>query len=78
MATEKTFEESIGRLEEIVSTLEQGNADLATALKLFEEGTRLATSCTKQLNEAEQKVVQLTRGADGAPEEIPFEGGGEP
>jgi exodeoxyribonuclease VII small subunit len=77
MANEKTFEESIKRLEEIVSALERGDADLATALKLFEEGTQLAGSCTKQLNEAEQKVVQLTKGADGAPVETPFEGGGE-
>jgi exodeoxyribonuclease VII small subunit len=77
MANEKTFEESIQRLEEIVSALERGDADLATALKLFEEGTQLATSCTKQLDEAEQKVVQLSKGADGAPVETPFEGGGE-
>jgi exodeoxyribonuclease VII small subunit len=77
MEKAKTFEESISRLEEIVSTLERGEADLATALNLFEEGTRLATSCSKQLDEAEQKVVRLTRGADGAPEEHPFEGGVE-
>jgi exodeoxyribonuclease VII small subunit len=77
MAKAKTFEESISRLEEIVATLERGEADLASALKLFEEGTKLATACTKQLDEAEQKVIQLTKGPDGAPVEHPFEGGAE-
>ena len=27
----------------------------------------------KQLSEAEQKVVRLQKGADGEPEELPFE-----
>lgn len=75
MANEKTFEESMKRLEQIVATLEKGEAGLEQALELFEEGSQLATSCAKQLNAAEQKVVQLTKGADGAPVEHPFEGG---
>ena len=33
----------------------------------------LASACQKQLDEAEQKVVKLRKGADGAPEELPFE-----
>ncbi len=77
MAKAKSFEESISRLEEIVAELERGDADLASALKLFEEGTKLANACTKQLEAAEQKVVQLTKGPDGAPVERPLEGGGE-
>jgi exodeoxyribonuclease VII small subunit len=75
MAKAKTFEESITRLEEIVATLERGEASLETSLKLFEEGTKLAAACAKQLDTAEQKVVQLTKGADGAPVEHPFAGG---
>lgn len=77
MAKAKTFEESISRLEEIVATLEKGDADLESALRLFEEGTKLANACTRQLDAAEQKVVQLTKGPDGAPVEHPFQGGGE-
>lgn len=69
----KSFEDSIARLEEIVSLLERGDAKLADSLKLFEEGTKLAASCGKMLDEAEQKVVRLTKGADGAPVETPFE-----
>lgn len=73
----KTFEESISRLGEIVRTLELGDAPLADSLKLFEEGATLITACTKQLDEAEQKVVKLRKGPDGEPEELPFEEAGE-
>ncbi len=77
MAKAKSFEENISRLEQIVLTLEKGEAGLEEALKLFEEGTKLALSCTKQLNTAEQKILRLTKGPDGAPVEQPFDGGAE-
>ncbi len=74
MAAKKlTFEESIARLDEIVKTLERGDRPLEEALTLFEEGTKLIKSCGKTLDDAEQKVVKLRRGPDGAPEEAPFE-----
>ena len=73
MSAKKTFEEQIARLEEIVSLLERGDAQLADSLALFEEGTKLIASCSKQLDQAEQKVVRLMKGTDGAPVELPFE-----
>ena len=75
--TEKSFEENIARLEEIVGALERGEAQLAESLKLFEEGTKLAQTCGKMLDEAEQKVVKLSKGADGAPVESDFTGEAE-
>ena len=75
--SEKTFEESIARLEEIVGALEKGDAKLADSLKLFEEGTKLVTACGRMLDEAEQKVVKLSKGADGAPVESDFTGEAE-
>ena len=75
--TEKSFEENIARLEEIVGALERGEAQLADSLKLFEEGTKLAQACGKMLDEAEQKVVKLSKGADGAPVESDFTGEAE-
>lgn len=74
MAAKKmTFEQQITRLEEIVSALEQGDVQLADSLALFEEGTKLIAACTKQLDQAEQQVVKLMKGPDGAPVEQPFE-----
>lgn len=68
----KSFEDNLARLEEIVSQLERGDAKLADSLKLFEEGTKLVSSCGKMLDEAEQKVVRLTKGEGGQPVETPF------
>ena len=64
-----TFEQSVTRLEEIVRQMENGDVALEEALKLFEEGTALAASCNKLLDNAELKVLQMTEGADGAPVE---------
>ena len=74
MATGKmNFEQSMQRLEEIVHHLEAGDMPLDDTLKLFEEGTGLIGRCSKMLDEAEQKVVKLKKGADGQPVELPFE-----
>ena len=72
-AKKKTFEESMQRLEEIVSQLEKGEAPLEESLALFEEGMKLAADCGKKLDQAEQAVVRLVKGAEGAPEEVPRE-----
>lgn len=68
-----SFEQSIARLDEIVRTLEKGDAALSDALKLFSEGTELISNCDAMLNNAEQMVVKLRKGADGEPIELPFE-----
>ncbi|MGI6028137.1 MAG: exodeoxyribonuclease VII small subunit [Candidatus Heteroscillospira sp.] len=70
---EMSFEQSMQRLDEIVKLLERGDAPLEQLLSLFEEGTSLIRSCGSQLDAAEQKVVRLRKGADGTPEELPFE-----
>ena len=68
----KPFEENLARLEEIVAALEKGDAKLAESLKLFEEGTKLVNDCGAMLDKAEQRVVKLSKGADGAPVESAF------
>ena len=74
MAVKKLgFEESLAKLEEIVRHLEKGDMPLSESLKLFEEGTSLLTSCSKMLDDAEQKVVKLRKGSDRQPVETPFE-----
>lgn len=69
---EKSFEENIARLEEIVSLLERGDAQLKDSLKLFEEGTKLVSTCSDLLENAQQQVVKLQKGVDGEPVELPF------
>ncbi len=70
--SEMTFEQKMTRLEEIVSKLEKGDAQLGDSLKLFEEGTKLVSACRDELDKAEQQVVKLMKGSDGAPVETVF------
>ena len=72
MAAKKTFEENMARLEALVAQLERGDAPLSESLALFEEGAKLVSQCRKELDAAEQKVVKLAKGADGAPVECDF------
>ena len=60
-----TFEVAMARLEEIVRTLESGNAPLDVSLGLFEEGVALVKLCNSKLDTAEQKVKILTNAGDG-------------
>lgn len=69
-----SFEQALARLDEIVRHLESGDMLLSDSLALYEEGTGLIKSCTKMLDQAEQKVVKLRKGPDRAPIELEFEG----
>lgn len=72
-----TFEAALSRLEEIVRSMENGNAMLDESLTLFEEGVSLVKFCTKALDEAEQKVKILQKGDDGTVMETDFTGSAE-
>lgn len=69
----KTFEEKMLRLEQIVSLLEKGDARLDASMALFTEGSELVNDCRRELEQAEQQVVKLAKGEDGAPVESPFD-----
>ena len=69
-----SFEKALARLEEIVRAMESGDAMLDKSLALFEEGVGLVKYCQAALDEAEQKVMLLQKGADGV---ITEEGFGE-
>ena len=77
MAAKKqlSFEQSMDRLEQIVKELERGECTLDEAMAVFEEGSKLAGSCSDLLDKAEQKVTKLLS-ADGE-EEVHFEEAGE-
>lgn len=68
----KTFEENMGRLEQIVRAMERGDVALEESLKLFQEGTELVRSCGKLLDEAELQVKKVLTDADGDPLEEEF------
>ena len=67
-----SFEASIARLEAIVKLLENGEASLDEAIKLYSEGVKLVGECNKRLDETEKKIKLLTVGADGETTEADF------
>ena len=67
-----TFEASMVRLEQIVRTMERGDAPLEESLKLFQEGTELVRSCGKLLEEAELQVKKIMTAPDGSHVEEEF------
>jgi len=73
MMAEKKFENALKELEQIVEQLEDSELPLDDALKLFERGIKLSQFCSAKLDDAEQKVELLIKGANGALSPVPFE-----
>lgn len=69
----KTFEESMARLEQIVRAMERGDVALEESLKLFQEGTELVRSCQKLLDNAQLQVKKIMTAPDGSPVEEDFQ-----
>lgn len=69
----KTFEQSMQRLEQIVRAMEHGDVPLEESLKLFQEGTELVRNCGKLLDEAELQVKKIMTASDGSPAEEDFD-----
>ena len=67
-----SFEESMKRLEQIVSVLERGESPLEESLKLFQEGTELVRRCQNLLDNAKLQVKKLAISEDGEPVEEDF------
>ena len=59
MAKKQSFEERLGRLEEIVEELRDGEVGLDEALSVFEEGMRLSKGLEKELEKVERRVEIL-------------------
>lgn len=63
----KTFEENMQRLEQIIRSMERGEVALEESLKLFREGTELVSVCESLLENAELQVKKVMTAADGGP-----------
>lgn len=61
-----SFEEAMAELEKLVGQLESGSVPLEESIKLYERGDALKKHCEQKLAEAEEKVAQITKGADGS------------
>jgi len=59
-AKQVSFEDRLGRLDELVDQLESGELDLEQGVAHYKEGVELLASLQTQLNGAEQRVEELS------------------
>ena len=62
---EKSFEEALQKLEEIVSRLENGDITLEESINIFKEGVELTKFCKEKLNAAETQLKKLVKDENG-------------
>ena len=55
-----TFEESLSKLERLVAEMESGDLPLEDMMRNFEEGRRLVTRCTAELETIRQRIEKVT------------------
>jgi len=69
----KSFEDSLKRLEEISLLLDDEELGLDESIKLYEEGIELSKVCMTKLKEAELKITVLKKNLEsGALDEVAF------
>ena len=56
---EKTFEEKMARLEDIVKEIDKAEASLDKNLKLYIEGVELIKNIEKTLTDAKEKIQKV-------------------
>ena len=61
----RTFENALSDLEEHVRKLDGGDLALEDSLATFEAGVRLVRECSELLDDAEQRVTELTENHAG-------------
>lgn len=57
-----TFEQSLEKLEEIVSGIEEGKITLEESIEKYADGIALIKQCRTTLDAAEKKIQTLSRG----------------
>ncbi|MFN5865397.1 MAG: exodeoxyribonuclease VII small subunit [Candidatus Kapaibacterium sp.] len=57
----KNFEENLARLQEIQASLEQGDVPIEVMLEAYEEGMKLVADMQSYLENAQQKVTDITK-----------------
>lgn len=67
------FEESLARLEKIVSEMEGGKLSLDEMMVNFEEGKKLVSSCTAELEAVRQRIEKVVSGTAEPPQVEPLD-----
>lgn len=62
-----SFEENLAKLESIVAQMEGGKLSLDDMMKKFEEGKKLSSSCTQELEAVRQRIEKVVSGNQEPP-----------
>lgn len=74
MAEEKqNFEDSLRKLEQLVSEMESGQLPLDEMMRRFEEGQKLAASCTRELDAIRRRIEKVVSAPNAPPQIEPLE-----
>lgn len=57
---EMTYEQAVGRLEEIAGLMESGKLSLDESMKIYDESVRLTEFCYSKLEAFKQRVYEVT------------------
>lgn len=69
-----SFEAALAELEQIVRGLEAGSEPLDTSIELYQRGDALKRHCEARLKAAQERIEQISIGADGRPAgTVPFD-----
>lgn len=60
-----SFEKALAELEDIVSKLESGKAELEDSIALYERGAKLKAHCEAKLKSAQEKIEKIVVGGNG-------------
>ncbi|MCX8129030.1 MAG: exodeoxyribonuclease VII small subunit [Clostridia bacterium] len=72
MNKNKSFEDAINELEEVVEKLEKGELPLDESIEVFQKGIELSKYCSKRLDEVEKKITLLVEDENGNIKEEAF------
>jgi len=64
---QKTFEQSLGELQNIVEELQSGDIPLERTVNLYRKGVTLRRECQERLAEVERLIETLGRDESGQP-----------
>lgn len=54
----KTFEQLLAELQEVVTALESGKLSLEESVEIYQKGMKLSLECKKRLDQAKEVIVK--------------------
>lgn len=69
-----SFEDALGQLEQIVKSLESGQAPLEKSIEAYERGIALKKHCEQKLKDAQAKIEKINVNEDGSLATEPLDG----